>query len=137
MHWTDTTHSYTLSTCKHLGRPCPAAEHMLSRLAAALGQARTVTADDFEVAGNCELTACDHPCQARFTANHERIRIYCGVSPEAEQSGLDRFADALFEGTRDRGFIAKRPEYPYALAQAVPLHPQTSRTAASQQSLSA
>mgnify|MGYP006999719756 CR=1 FL=1 len=124
MNWTDTTHRYSLSNCQYLGRPCPAAERMLSRLTTALGQARTVTTDNFEIAGNCELTACDRPCQARFSASHDRIRIYCGISPEADQGSLDQFADALFCQGADSRPITRLPEYPCGLAQALPLSPQ-------------
>ncbi|UTS81826.1 hypothetical protein [Phaeobacter piscinae] len=137
MNWTDTTHRYSLSNCQHLGQPCPAAERMLSRLAAALGQARAVTTDDFEIAGNCELTACDRPCQARFAASHDRIRIYCGISPEVDQGSLDQFADALFCQTANSRPITCLPQYPCGLAQALPLTPQPARTAAALQSVPA
>ncbi|MFV1490939.1 hypothetical protein VWX97_09845 [Phaeobacter sp. JH18-32] len=127
MNWTDTTHGYSLSTCQHLGQPCPAAERMIARLAAAMGQAKAVTTEDFEIAGTCELTACDRPCEARFAARHDRIRIYCGVSQEADLAGLDRFADALFLPSADSLPLAKLPDYPCGLAQAVPLAPQMAR----------
>ncbi|MFS4581066.1 hypothetical protein [Phaeobacter sp. C3_T13_0] len=137
MNWTDKTHSYSLSTCQHLGRPCPAAERMLSRLATALGQARGVTADDFEIAGTCQLAACGQPCQAKFNASHDRIRIYCGVSAEADQNSLDHFADALFNEVPNSRIFPKLSEYPCGLAQARPLAIGKTEVDASQMALSA
>lgn len=124
MNWTDTTHSYSVSSCRHLGRPCPAVERMIARLGMALDQARPSTTDDFEITGTCLLERCDahcaSRCSARFVASHTRIRIFTGVDEDASLSGLDQFADAIFDPAASP-FVPKRNQtYPSGLAQALP-----------------
>lgn len=120
MIWSDQTHGYTATDCPDLGRPCPAAERMITRLAAALTQARPLTQEDFEITGNTVLDGCPKSCPAQFAASHDRIRIYCGVEAQTPRAGLDRFADAMFS-PGDSGFAATTAKArPCALIEAIP-----------------
>ena len=89
------THSFTLSMCMHLGRPCPAANRMLRTLAKALASAKGATEDGFEVTGESQLEGCDRACLARFQASHDRIRVFCGTEDDADFTALNHFADAM------------------------------------------
>lgn len=89
------THSFALSDCMHLGRPCPAANRMLRTLATAVATARSATEDGFEVTGESELQGCDRSCRACFQAGHDRIRVFCGIEGNADLADLNRFADAM------------------------------------------
>lgn len=95
MMWTDKTHVYAATDCKYLGKPCPAAQRMVAKLAEALSAAKPLTEDDFEIAGSTRLEGCPRACPAQFVASHERIRIYAGVEDSAPRAELDRFADAI------------------------------------------
>ncbi|WP_083100612.1 hypothetical protein [Pseudophaeobacter leonis] len=83
------------TTCMHLGAPCPALTKMLQTLAHALSKARTVTDADFEVSGDSVLGGCARHCPARFVATHDRVRVFCDVTPAADTAELDLFADTL------------------------------------------
>ncbi|WP_293577614.1 hypothetical protein [Phaeobacter sp.] len=130
MNWTDTTHSYSLSTCMHLGRPCPAAERMIARLSSAMMQARSSTQDDFEITGTCQLDTrdakCPASCPAIFVASHDRIRVFGGVAQTDDQTELNRFADALFDPEAAPMVSTDTMSLPCSLAQAVPLPPKPS-----------
>ena len=96
---TPSTHDIVATTCLHLGRPCPAAERMLRALAGALDKARSVTRDDFEITGESRLDGCEKACPARFTARHDRIRVFCDVASATDMAALDRFADTMLSPT--------------------------------------
>ncbi|WP_264211093.1 hypothetical protein [Leisingera thetidis] len=120
MIWTDQTHFYAATDCKYLGRPCPAAERMIAKLAEAMTRAKPLTQEDFEITGTTALDGCPRTCPAQFAASHDRIRLYCGVGGEAPREGLDRFADAILSrgGT---GFAASKLDArPCALMEALP-----------------
>ncbi|MBY6140795.1 hypothetical protein KUV26_15245 [Leisingera daeponensis] len=120
MMWTDKTHFYAATDCKHLGKPCPAAERMIAKLAEAMTKAKPLTQEDFEITGTTALDGCPRNCPAQFAASHDRIRLFCGVGEDAPREGLDRFADAILsrEGT---GFAASSLNArPCALMEALP-----------------
>ncbi|MGR3760585.1 hypothetical protein ACUXV3_10710 [Roseobacteraceae bacterium NS-SX3] len=129
MIWTDKTHVFAATHCRHLGRPCPAAERLLTRLAASMAAAEPVTQEDFEVAGESRLEGCGRPCTAQFAASHSRVRLYCGVSAGADRAALDRFADALLSPDGTALPSARAGERPCALAEALP-HKTGTRPAA-------
>ncbi|KIC21574.1 hypothetical protein [Leisingera sp. ANG-Vp] len=120
MIWTDQTHFYAATDCKHLGRPCPAAERMIAKLAEAMTKAKPLTQEDFEITGTSALDGCSRNCPAQFVASHDRIRLYCGVGEDAPREGLDQFADAILN--RDgKGFAAGAlKSRPCALMEALP-----------------
>lgn len=116
----DQTHQFSETTCTHLGGPCPAMARMLRALATALDKARPVTEGDFEICGESILDGCPRQCPARFFATHDRIRVFCDVSPKADRGTLDLFADALLSPT-SLGFPADQiSAYPCALGEALP-----------------
>ncbi|MFW8635392.1 hypothetical protein [Cribrihabitans pelagius] len=96
MIWTDKTHFYAATTCLHLGRPCPAAEQMVAKLAEAMTRAKPLTQADFSISGSTALEGCAKGCPARFAASHEGIRVFCGADEDADPAELDRYADAMF-----------------------------------------
>ncbi|EBA15911.1 hypothetical protein RSK20926_04847 [Roseobacter sp. SK209-2-6] len=118
--WTDQTHFYAATDCKYLGRPCPAAQRMIAKLAEAITKAKPLTQEDFEITGTSALDGCPRNCPAQFAASHDRIRLYCGVGEEAPRAGLDQFADAIL--SRDgKGFAADALKTrPCALMEALP-----------------
>ncbi len=122
MNWTNKTHDCAVTHCMLLGRPCPAAQNMLNALSASMDRAKGLTKDEFEIAGQTGLSACAKGCMARFVASHQRIRIFCDVSDQADQSGLDRFADAML-CTDASTMLTHVTETPAALAQAIPRPP--------------
>lgn len=90
-----TKRDFIASNCPHLGRPCPAADHMLRTLAQAMDAAQPVTAEDFEITGDSQLQGCPNGCPARYIASHNRIRIFCGVDAAAQAHTLDQYADHM------------------------------------------
>ena len=138
MIWTDRTHVYAATDCKFLGRPCPAAQRMVAKLAQAMATARPLTQDDFEIAGTTRLDGCPRACPAQFLASHDRIRIYAGVDEDAPREGLERFADAILgpiNGDTAAGLglaAATLTTRPCALIEALP---RTSQPQASQPTL--
>lgn len=128
----DQTHHFSETTCTHIGSPCPAMGEMLRALAGALNTARLVTDEDFEICGESSLNGCPRQCPARFFATHDRIRVFCDVNAEADQSKLDLFADALLS-PRSMGFPATQvTAYPCALGEAVPKQRTTPKVRARQ-----
>jgi len=121
MSKTETTHDFVATTCLHLGRPCPAAERMLRALAGALDKARGVTREDFEISGESQLDGCEKACPARFAASHDRIRVFCDVTPATETETLDRFADAMLSPDVMHVGAASVAEMPRAFGEARPL----------------
>ena len=121
MIWTDKTHFYTATDCIHLGRPCPAAERLVRKLAAAMTEAKPLTQEDFSITGSSALAGCPKGCAARFSASHEGIRVFCGAGEDADPAQLDRFADAMFR-TGGTGFAAGQAGScrPCALSEALP-----------------
>ncbi len=89
------THRVMLTECQNSGGPCPALDRMLKALSQALHSAKALTDKDFEITGESLLDGCARHCPARFVAAHDRIRVFCGVSPSADQVALDRFADMM------------------------------------------
>lgn len=125
MMWTDKTHVYAATDCKYLGKPCPAAQRMVAKLAEALSAARPLTEDDFEITGSTRLEGCPRACPAQFAASHERIRIYAGVDDSAPPAELDRFADAILgplsaAGSTGGLAAATLKTRPCALVEALP-----------------
>jgi len=120
MIWTDKTHNFAATTCKHLGRPCPAAVRMVGKLAEAMTKAAPMTAEDFEICGHTTLDGCTRKCPAQFISGHDRIRIYCGVDDSADRDGLERFADAILASDGSGFSSSSLREYPCALAEGLP-----------------
>ncbi|MFW8595452.1 hypothetical protein [Cribrihabitans neustonicus] len=121
MIWTDKTHFYAATTCRHLGRPCPAAEQMAAKLAEAMTRAKPLTQADFSISGGSELEGCAKGCLARFEASHESIRVFCGAGEDADPAELGRYANAMFRQD-GRGFSAAQggSARPCALIEALP-----------------
>ncbi|SLN15694.1 hypothetical protein TRL7639_00269 [Falsiruegeria litorea R37] len=124
MIWKTNTHLFSATVCQHTGKTCPAVQRMAEKLSQAMVASKPMTSDDFEIEGNSVLKHCPMECPARFTASHDRIRIFCGVTPEAETEDLNRFADALFD-PQPRPMPAGTFERPCALAEAVPTNIET------------
>ena len=119
MIWKTNSHLFTATVCQHTGETCPAVQRMVEKLSQAMVASKPMTSDDFEIEGNSVLKHCPMECPARFTASHDRIRIFCGVTPEAETDDLNRFADTLFD-LHPRPLAAGTFQRPCAIAEAVP-----------------
>ena len=119
MIWKTNSHLFTATVCQHTGETCPAVQRMAEKLSQAMVASKPMTSDDFEIEGNSVLKHCPMECPARFTASHDRIRIFCGVTPEAETDDLNRFADALFD-PHPQPMAAGIYHRPCAMAEAVP-----------------
>ncbi|WP_240336760.1 hypothetical protein [Tropicibacter sp. Alg240-R139] len=120
MIWKTNTHLFTATVCQHTGKTCPAVQRMAEKLSQAMEASKPVTSDDFEIAGNSVLNHCPMECPAKFEASHDRIRIFCGVTPEAETEDLNRFADALFD-PHPHPLTSTRFERPCAIVEAEPV----------------
>lgn len=122
MIWADDTHEFSCTTCRHSGGPCPAAARMAERLVTALRLSEPFTADDFEITGSGRLTGCPRSCAAVYVACKTSVRIYCGVTEEADTATLERFAAGFF-GPGTAGVALSRSgleRIPCAMVQALP-----------------
>jgi predicted metal-binding protein len=115
----DTDH-LSQTTCMHLGAPCPALTKMLQTLAAALSKARGLTDADFEFSGDSVLGGCARHCPARFVATHDRIRVFCDVTPAADTAELDLFADTLLMAAGPGSAITGIKQRPCAFGEVRP-----------------
>jgi len=127
MIWKTASHLFTATVCQKTGATCPAVQEMAEKLSQAMVASRNVTDEDFEIEGNSVLKHCPQECPARFVASHDRIRIFCGVTPAADTEDLNRFANALFD-PHPCAMTAGTFERPCALAEAVPTPAQPETT---------
>lgn len=118
MIWKTNSHLFTTTVCQHTGKTCSAVQRMAEKLSQAMVASKPITSDDFEIEGNSVLKHCPMECPARFTASHDRIRIFCGVTPEAKTDDLNRLADALFD-PHPGPVAAGEFQRPCAMAEAV------------------
>ncbi|MEM9628785.1 MAG: hypothetical protein AAGA21_21325 [Pseudomonadota bacterium] len=100
MIWSDDTHIFTCTNCRHLGAPCADATVLARKLVEAVRRASPFTAEDFEVTGHGRLEGCARTCPARFVANKTHISIYGDVSADTDLTSLASFADSFFESGR-------------------------------------
>ncbi len=96
MIWKTKTHTYAATLCQRTAQPCPALARMARGLAQGMATANPVTDDAFQLEGSAELSHCSDGCIARFRANPDQVRVFCGTDAEAEIAGLDVFADMMF-----------------------------------------
>ncbi len=96
MIWKTETHEFTATVCQRTGKPCPALARMARVMAQAMAQAANVTTEAFEIEGDSTLTHCPEGCMARFRAQQDQIRVYCGADPETGMNLLDNYADMIF-----------------------------------------
>ncbi len=120
MIWKTNSHLFTATVCQHTGKTCAAVQRIVEKLSQAMVASKPMTSDDFEIEGTSVLKHCPRECPAKFIASHDRIRIFCGVTPEAETGELNRFADALFDPT-PHSLASRMFERPCAIAEAVPV----------------
>ncbi len=129
MIWTTETHQFAGTLCQVTGKPCPALSALALNLARAMHKAEPVTGQDFEIEGECALTACGEGCQALYSASHSRIRIFCGAGEAADFGWFDRLADALME-PGGQIFVKDDRPLPRAMAEARRIAPSLVRTGA-------
>ncbi len=129
MIWANKTHKYSATICRHTGKTCPAAAHMARKLADAVKQAEPLTADDFEISGTAQLSGCPRRCSAKYTASHSRIRLFAGVDDTADDTTLNRLADALL--TADSQPLSRTAGTPVPCAM-VDVRPATGKTPTAQ-----
>ncbi len=96
MMWKTKTHQFTATVCQRTGKTCPALAQMARAVVQAMEAAVPATTPDFEIDGNSELTYCAQGCTARFRAEKDQIRIFCGTSADTSIEALDNYADMLF-----------------------------------------
>ncbi len=129
MIWKTTTHRFTATICQHTGKPCPALARMSRALVEAVAQAGPSTTEDFEIEGNAELTHCPDGCTARFRANPNLVRIYCGSDPQTDTDLLERYADLMFGSGLDSLPANTMTTMPCAMLEALALSPHGSVSA--------
>jgi len=96
MIWKTKTHQFTATVCQKTGKPCPALAQMARAVVQAMEAAVPATTPDFEVEGSSELAYCAQGCMARFRAQKDLIRLFCGTSTDASVDRLDEYADMMF-----------------------------------------
>ncbi|KIC40792.1 hypothetical protein RA27_13645 [Ruegeria sp. ANG-R] len=96
MIWKTNTHAFTATVCQRTGQPCPALARMARALTHAMATARPVTTSDFLIEGSSELSHCPEGCTARFRAQSDQVRVFCGTDPEIETDRLDDYANMMF-----------------------------------------
>lgn len=116
MIWNTKDHQFTATLCQNTGLPCPALARMAKKLVQAMTHAHAVATDEFELEGSGVLNHCPTECIARYSARHDRIRVFCGVDEQADLNALNRFADALL-GDGDCGFPASSAPRPCAMIE--------------------
>ena len=96
MIWKTKTHQFTATICQKTGKSCPALAQLARSAVQAMEAAVPATTPDFEFDGSSELTHCSQGCIARFRAQKDLIRIYCGAHEETSFEVLDDYADMMF-----------------------------------------
>ncbi|MEM9440256.1 MAG: hypothetical protein AAGA73_07420 [Pseudomonadota bacterium] len=100
MIWSDDTHVFTCTNCRHLGAPCADATVLAQKLVNAVRRASPFTAKDFEVTGHGRLEGCARTCQARFVASKSHVSIYGDIGADDDLASLASFANSFFESGR-------------------------------------
>ena len=96
MIWKTRTHEYTATVCQRTGKTCPALARMARAMAQAMAEAHPVATSEFEIEGSSELTHCPEGCTARFRAQPDQMRVFCGTDAAANTKQLDDYADMIF-----------------------------------------
>ncbi|CUK11204.1 hypothetical protein RUE5091_03390 [Ruegeria denitrificans] len=96
MIWKTKTHQFTATVCQKTGKTCPALAQMARAIVQAMDAAVPATTPDFEFDGNSELAYCAQGCRARFRAQKDLIRVFCGTGDETSLESLDDYADMMF-----------------------------------------
>jgi len=126
MIWKTKTHEYAATLCQKTGRPCPALARLARAVTDAMSQAVPTTTPDFGFDGSAELGHCPTGCIARFRAQRDEIRIFCGSEEHTSLDRLDDYADMMF-GPEYHALatdLACAP--PCAMLQVTPLEPRAS-----------
>ncbi|WP_170774699.1 hypothetical protein [Ruegeria lacuscaerulensis] len=124
MIWKTKTHEFTATVCQKTGAPCPALARMARALTDAMATARPATTDAFEIEGSSDLTHCAEGCSARFRAQPDQIRVFCGVAADTPAERLDRYADMLFGADFTAHAASLLPTPPCAMMEVVTTAPQ-------------
>lgn len=132
MIWKTKTHKFSATLCQRTGQPCPALARMARAIAHSMETARPVTQDCFEVEGSSELNHCAEGCMARFRANPDQIRVFCGTDTGADVEVLDRYADMLFGIDTTALPASGLTTPPCAMIEVLSLDPTPVRTEAAQ-----
>ncbi|WP_271949778.1 hypothetical protein [Ruegeria faecimaris] len=112
MIWKTKTHEFTATVCQRTGKPCPALARMARAMAEAMATATPAASKTFEVEGTSDLTHCTEGCTARFRAQSEQIRVYCGTSTDTPTEMLDAYGDMMFGPEfiqKSAGFLSEPP----------------------------
>ncbi|WP_425081838.1 hypothetical protein [Ruegeria arenilitoris] len=96
MIWKTKTHQFTATVCQRTGKTCPALAQMARAIVQAMDAVVPATTPDFEFDGSTELAYCTQGCSARFRAQKDLIRVFCGTSEDAPLESLDVYADMMF-----------------------------------------
>ena len=96
MIWKTKTHEFAATVCQRTGAPCPALAQMARALTQAMSATKPVTKTEFEIEGTIDLSHCPEGCTARFRAQCDQIRVFCGADPETAIDRLDDYADMMF-----------------------------------------
>ena len=96
MIWKTKTHQFSATVCQKTGKTCPALAQMARSVVQAIDVAVPATTPDFEFDGNGELSYCPQGCVARFKAQKDLIRVYCGATEDAPVETLEIYADMMF-----------------------------------------
>ncbi|MEX0327572.1 MAG: hypothetical protein AB3N07_02520 [Ruegeria sp.] len=129
MIWKSNTHQFSATVCQRTGKTCPALARMARALVQSISTAGSATTRELEIEGSAELTHCPGGCTARFRAQPDEIRIFCGTLPNSDIDKLDDYANLMFgtaPGALPSGAIT---DPPCAMLQALACEPTRSATA--------
>ncbi len=96
MIWKTKTHQFTATVCQKTGKTCPALAQMARAVVQAMEAAVPASTPDFELEGSSELAHCAQGCFARFRAQADQVRVFCGTDVDTAIETLDDYADMMF-----------------------------------------
>ena len=96
MIWKTETHQFTATVCQKTGTTCPALAQTARAVVQALEAAAPATTADFEFDGSSDLTHCQQGCIARFRAQKNQVRVFCGSNADDPIDALNSYAEMLF-----------------------------------------
>ncbi|WP_037315037.1 hypothetical protein [Ruegeria halocynthiae] len=96
MIWKTKTHQFTATVCQRTGKTCPALARLARAMTVAMKTAAPTTTPEFQVEGSSDLTYCPEGCTARFWAQKDQIRVFCGTCADTPTKTLDGYADMMF-----------------------------------------
>ena len=123
MIWKTGTHQFSATVCQRTGKTCPALAQMARSIIQAMEAATAATTPEFAFDGSFELTHCPQGCTARFRAQKDLLRAFCGTSDDAPMETLDDYAEMMFGPEMTMRPAGMLPTPPCAMLEVTTLTP--------------